>query len=311
MSKNKETSLFDDAKFITSVIIALIIITVLLSQSWAISSNLDTMIMIRSILNHNSFYILLLIYFVGIKLSVGKKYFNYLNLFLMLLYFINTISSLLTVIQAFTLNSLLIFLINIVIIIYLVHTMFRGTRVWKDYKLSNSPFNEITNEWYYDYLFIVPTILFIVNLIASTSINGCILALLDYLYILLFSRYIYLYREFLDKKEINSDNKGNFDEIKKNIEDTTNDIKDKVDDFIEDNKIDEKVETAKDKVVDTANDIKDKVDDFIEDNKIDEKVEAAKDKVVDATNSIKDKVKETTKKEVKPKKKSSKKKGSE
>ena len=319
MKNKKETSIFDDAKAITTIIIVLILFIMLLSQSWAINSNLSTNLIFRSILNHNSIYFLLLIYFVCIKFRFGKKYFNYFNLFLILLYLINSISSLLTVIQAFTLNSLLIFLINIVIFIYLFHTMLRGTRVWKDYKLNNSPFNEITNEWYYDFLFIVPTILLIVNLIAATSFNGCLLAILDFIYILLFARYIYLYRVFLDKKAINSDNKGNFDEIKKTIEETTDDIKDKVvdtagdvkekiDDFIEENKIDEKVDMVKDKIVDTTEDIKDKVNDFVEDNKIDEKVDLVKDKVVDTANDIKEKIddsKKTTKKKKKKKKKGS------
>ena len=156
--------------------------------------------------------------------------------------------------------------------------MLRGTRVWKDYKLKNSPFNEISNEWYYDFLLIVPTILLIVNLMSSTSLNGVAISLMDYFYILLFARYIYLYREFLDSKAINSKNPGNFDDIKDKVMDTADDIKDmvvdtakdvkdKVDDFVEDNKIDEKVDSVKDKVVDTAKDIKDKVDDFVEDNK--------------------------------------------
>ena len=327
--KNKEKErIFDNAGDITSIIVGLIIVIILLSQSWAISNNVSAIIMFRSILNHNSIYFLLLIYFIGIKTSFGKKYFNHLNLFLMLLYLISSISSFLTVIQAFSLNSLLAFLINIVIFIYLFHTMLRGTRVWKDYKLKNSPFNEITNEWYYDFLLIVPTILLIVNLMASTSLNGVVISLMDYFYVLLFARYIYLYREFLDMKSINSKNPGNFDDLKKtigettddikdkvvdtiddvkdDISDTINDVKDRVDDFIEDNKVDEKVGAVKDKVVDTAKDVKDKVDDFVEENKIDEKLDKVKDKVVDTATDVKDKVTDLV--DDKPKKKKKKKK---
>ena len=317
MSKKEKVSIFNSARDITSIIIGLILIVILLSQSWAISNNMSAGIMFRSILNHNSIYFLLLIYFIGIKTNVGKKYFNHLNIFLMILYLISGISSFLTVIQAFSLNSLLSFLISIMLFIYLFHTMLRGTRVWKDYKLTNSPFNEITNEWYYDFLLIVPTILLIVNLMSVTSFNGIVISLLDYFYIIFFARYIYLYREFLDMKAINSNNKGNFDDIKKTISDTTDDIKDrvvdtasdikdKVDDFIEDNKIDEKIDIAKDKIVDTAKDVKDKVDDFVEDNKIDEKIDKAKDKIVDTTKDIKDKVEDIV--EEKPKKKKKKKK---
>ena len=94
---------------------------------------------------------------------------------------------------------------------------------------------------------------------SSTSLNGVAISLMDYFYILLFARYIYLYREFLDSKAINSKNPGNFDDIKDKVMDTADDIKDKVVDTADD---------IKDMVVDTAKDVKDKVDDFIEDNKI-------------------------------------------
>ena len=319
MKKKEKESIFNNASDITSIILGLIILIILLSQSWAISSNVSAVIMFRSILNHNSIYFLLLIYFIGIKTNIGKKYFNHLNLFLMLLYLINSISSLLTTIQAFSLNTLLAFLINIVVFIYLFHTMLRGTRVWKDYKLKNSPFNEISNEWYYDFLLIVPTILLIVNLMSSTSLNGVAISLMDYFYILLFARYIYLYREFLDSKAINIKNPGNFDDIKDKVMDTADDIKDmvvdtakdvkdKVDDFVEDNKIDEKVDSVKDKVVDTTKDIKDKVDDFVEDNRINEKVDNVKEKIVDKTNELVD---DKPKKKKKKKKKKTNEKGSE
>ena len=319
MKKKEKESIFNNASDITSIILGLIILIILLSQSWAISSNVSAVIMFRSILNHNSIYFLLLIYFIGIKTNIGKKYFNHLNLFLMLLDLINSISSLLTTIQAFSLNTLLAFLINIVVFIYLFHTMLRGTRVWKDYKLKNSPFNEISNEWYYDFLLIVPTILLIVNLMSSTSLNGVAISLMDYFYILLFARYIYLYREFLDSKAINIKNPGNFDDIKDKVMDTADDIKDmvvdtakdvkdKVDDFVEDNKIDEKVDSVKDKVVDTTKDIKDKVDDFVEDNRINEKVDNVKEKIVDKTNELVD---DKPKKKKKKKKKKTNEKGSE
>ena len=311
----KKEGLFDNANKLVNLIIVLILIIILLSQTWAINGNLSTNMVIRSILNHNSFYFLLLIYFLGVKLYIGKMYFNYLNLFLMVLYLINTVTSIFTLVQTFTLNSLLLVLINIVIFIYLFHTMLRGTRVWKDYKLKNSPFNEISNDWYYNFLFIVPTILFIVNLISAVSLSGCALYLLDYIYILLFARYIYLYREFLDSKSINSKNKGNFDDIKVMISDKADEFKDKVDGFVEENKIDEKIDKVKDKVIDTTNDIKDKVDDFIEDNKIDEKLDKAKDKVVDTTMDIRDVVEDLIddegKEKKKKKKKTTKKKGSE
>ena len=72
----EKDSVFNNARSITGIIICLILFIILLSQSWAISNNLSPIIIFRSILNHNSLYFLLLIYFIGIKLEIGKKYFG-------------------------------------------------------------------------------------------------------------------------------------------------------------------------------------------------------------------------------------------
>ena len=74
MKDKEKESIFDNAGDITSIIVGLILVIILLSQSWAISNNVSAIIMFRSILNHNSIYFLLLIYFIGIKTSFGKKY---------------------------------------------------------------------------------------------------------------------------------------------------------------------------------------------------------------------------------------------
>lgn len=53
--------------------------------------------------------------------------------------------------------------------------------------------------------------------------SGVILSIFDCLYIVLFGRYIFLYRDYLDFKKKDLDNDGNFDEIKDFVKDTVED----------------------------------------------------------------------------------------
>ena len=51
MKKKEKESIFNNASDITSIILGLIILIVLLSQSWAISSNVSAVIMFRSVIH--------------------------------------------------------------------------------------------------------------------------------------------------------------------------------------------------------------------------------------------------------------------
>ena len=299
-SNKKELKWYESGNIITSLIVGVIALIIICSQSFAVSSD-STLVLFGSIINHNSVYLLVVIYFIFLKLRIGKRYFNYLNVFLMFIYLLVTVTSLLTLVQSFSLNTTLTFILNFVFLIYLFHTMFRDTRIWKDFNLGESPFNELSNEWYFYTLIVISLILLAVNLISTVVIGGVVISILDTIYIVLFGRYIFLYREYLDYKKKDVNNKGNFDEIRENIKKTvddvtdkvaegTNELKDKVSNFIEENEIEEKISDIKDKVVEGTNELKDKVNDFIEENEIDEKVSDIKDKVVEGTNELKDKV---------------------
>ena len=89
--------------------------------------------------------------------------------------------------------------------------------------MSESPFNELTNDWYFYTLIVLSSSLLIVKLISTLMFSGVILSLFDCLYVVIFGRYIYLYRDYLDDKKKDSDNDGNFDEIKDLVKDTIDD----------------------------------------------------------------------------------------
>ena len=213
---------YDSPNFISNLMIVLIFSIIICSQSFAIGDN-NSLQLFGSIINYNTVYILVLIYFLSLKTSMGKKYFNYLNLFVIFIYLVNTITSFLTVIQDFSLSTVLSFSIVFVLFIYIIHTFLRDTRLWKDFNMKVSPFNELTNDWYFYTLIVLSTGLLIVKLISTLLFSGVILSIFDCLYIIILGRYIYLYRDYLDDKNKDSNNSGNFDEIKDLVKDTIDD----------------------------------------------------------------------------------------
>lgn len=198
--KQKETSWYDNPGLVTTLIISLISLIIILSQSFAINNNLSAISIFRNILNHNIIYLISLVYFVSLKTRTGKKYFDFSNLFMVILHFITFLTSILTVLQSFSLVTLLGLVLHALLFVYMFHTFLRGTRLWKEFSLEKSPFNELNNEWYFSAIVIIVVILLAVNLISTTTFDGTVLALLDSIYVVLFSRYIYLYRAYLDSK---------------------------------------------------------------------------------------------------------------
>ncbi len=213
---------YDNPRFISNLMILLIFSIVICSQSFVIGDN-NSLKLFGSVINHNTVYILVLIYFLSLKTGFGKKYFNYSNLLLIFIYFVCSVTSLLTVIQDFSLTTVLSFCIIFVLFIYMIHTFLRDTMLWKELHMSESPFNELSNDWYFYVLIVLSSFLLVVKLISTLMFSGVILSIFDCLYVVLFGRYIYLYRDYLDFKKKDLNNDGNFDEIKDFVKDTIED----------------------------------------------------------------------------------------
>lgn len=238
---------FDSANTITSLIIGIIVLIIIFSQSFVLGRN-GSIELFTSIINHNSIYLFILFYFILIKFYIGKRYFNYLSALLIFIYFITTITSFLTLIQAFSLNSTLDFILNILLLIYLVHTLMRDTRIWREFYLSKSPFNELPNDFMFFSIIVVSIILLAVNLISTIVISGVIISILDAIYIILLARYIYLYRVFLDKKKGDTmsldDLKKTINEIDKSVSKTVDEIGKNINDYVVEKGIDKKIDKA-------------------------------------------------------------------
>lgn len=254
---------YNNADWIVNLILVVIVSIILCSQSYAVGRELS-FTLFSSVINHNSIYFFILIYFVLLKFSFGKKYFNYLNIVLMFLYGITTITSFFTVIQAFSLNAVLSFILNFFFLIYLFHTFLRGTRVWKEFKLEHSPFNEITNEMSFYSILVVSVFVLAVDLISTAVFSGVILSALDAFFAILFARYIYLYHYYLDARHIDSVNDGNFDGVKKEVSQFVDNVEDTVQETLEKMDLESKVEDVKDVIKETSEKVFDQIDSISE-----------------------------------------------
>lgn len=207
MKNNKEKDWFDSPRMVTYVIIGLLIVLIILSQSFAINSQLGTSDIIRTILNHNSIYVLTLIYFVMLHFKVGKKYFDHLNVIMLVFFGLITLASMFTVFQSFGLASLLQLGINILFTIYFLYAFISNTVIGKELHLSTSVIVELKNEQYFYLITTLLVVHLVVALINSTSFESIVISLLEVLFYFLFARYISLYKEYDDMKVSSSKKK--------------------------------------------------------------------------------------------------------
>lgn len=232
--KSVEKEWYNNPSIISTLIVGLIALIIILSQSFAVNGEVSGFTLFSNVLNHNISYMFILVYFIVLRFKVGKTYFNYINLVVMALCFIQAVASLMTVIQSFSLSSLLVCIVQLLVFIYLFHTFLRKTVIWKEFKLEKSVFNDFTNSWYFYSIVIVEVVLVTVDFITISNFDGIVLSLLDCLYTILFARYIYLYGEFINNK----------DGIINSFKDTVDMGVKKVQEFCEDNKISDKIDTV-------------------------------------------------------------------
>lgn len=201
----QEKDFFDSPNMITFIITGLLVVLIILSQSFAIQSHLGASDIFRSIINHNSIYLVSLFYFILIKVKFGKRYFDYLNVVMFVFYLLTTFASLFTIFQSFGFDSILNLSFNVLVTLYFGYSFFTNTVVGRDLKLSNSPLAEIKNDQYYYLLMGIIGVSLIVSLISASSFENVVVYLLEAIYKLLFVRYIYLYKEYIDYKELDSE----------------------------------------------------------------------------------------------------------
>lgn len=261
MKDKKEIKWYDSANIVTTLIIIVICLILVSTQSFALGKY-NSLELFTSIINHNSIYLFILIYFVLLKFYIGKRYFNYLSVLIVFIYFMTTCTSFLTLVQSFSLNTTLEFLLNFSLLIYLLHTLLRDTRIWREFYIGKSPFNEISNDIMFYTIIVLDLFLLAVNLINTVIMSGVIISILDAVFVLLLGRYIYLYRRFLENKNLGGDTEVNLEEVKKALNEVDKKVSEKVDEAFQ------------------------KADDFVKEKEIDKKIDKAKEEVVGATKEI-------------------------
>ena len=202
MNKSSEKDFFDSPSMITYILIGLLVVLIILSQSFAIQSHMEAGDIFRSIINHNSIYLVSLIYFILIRVKFGKKYFDYLNVIMFIFYLLTTFASLFTIFQSFGFDSILNLAFNVLITLYFGYSFFTSTVIGKDLRLSDSPLSEINNGQYYYLLIGIIAISLIVSLVSVNSFEDVVVHLLEAIYKFMFVRYVYLYKEYIERKEL-------------------------------------------------------------------------------------------------------------
>jgi archaellum biogenesis protein FlaJ (TadC family) len=97
--------------------------------------------------------------------------------------------------------------LNVIILCYLVYTFLPETRLWKDFKLNKLPLTEIKNDWFFYVVCVMSVALLLVSLIDVANFSGVMITIFDTFYTILFGRYIFLYKEYVDggeKKKVKS-----------------------------------------------------------------------------------------------------------
>ena len=198
MNKSNERDFFDSPNMITYILIGLLVVLIILSQSFAIQSHMEAGDIFRSI----------------IKVKFGKKYFDYLNVTMFVFYLLTTFASLFTIFQSFGFYSILNLAFNVLITLYFGYSFFTSTVIGKDLGLSDSPLSEINNGQYYYILIGIIAISLIVSLVSVNSFEDVVVYLLEAMYQFMFVRYVYLYKEYIERKELEASKEKKQDEEK-------------------------------------------------------------------------------------------------
>ena len=207
MNKENKKVWYNNPDILTTIILITAIVIIVISQAIAVNSNLSASAMIRNLFNHNLTYIAGIIYFTLLKTSVGRKNFSLINVIYILLYIMVTIASIFTIFQSFGLSAIIGLVLNVIVLCYMIYTFLPETRLWKDFKLNKLPLTEVKNDWFFYVVCVISVALLLVNLIDVVNFSGVMITIFDTLYIILFRRYVYLYKEYIDTTQVKKEKK--------------------------------------------------------------------------------------------------------
>lgn len=208
MNKENKKVWYNNPDILTTIILITAVVIIVISQAIAVNSNLSASAMIRNLFNHNLTYIAGIIYFTLLKTSVGRKNFSLINVIYILLYIMVTIASIFTIFQSFGLSAIIGLVLNVIVLCYMIYTFLPETRLWKDLKLNKLPLTEIRNDWFFYIVCVMSGALLLVNLIDVANFSGVVITIFDMAYMILFGRYIFLYKGYVDENKLKKEKKN-------------------------------------------------------------------------------------------------------
>lgn len=208
MNKENKKVWYNNPDILTTIILITAVVIIVISQAIAVNSNLSASAMIRNLFNHNLTYIAGIIYFTLLKTSVGRKNFSLINVIYILLYIMVTIASIFTIFQSFGLSAIIGLVLNVIVLCYMIYTFLPETRLWKDLKLNKLPLTEIRNDWFFYIVCVMSGALLLVNLIDVANFSGVVITIFDMAYMILFGRYIFLYKGYIDENKLKKEKKN-------------------------------------------------------------------------------------------------------
>lgn len=196
----KEKEWYDDENLITSMLIGLLILIIIVSQSFAIRNQLGLGFMVRSLLNYNSIYLIFLTYFILIKTKFGKRNFNVCNICLIVIQMLVVLASLFNIFQVFHVTTITNFILNGMVFIYMIYSLLKDTALWERFHLSKLSFERIENQYYFYIISAVAGLSLIIGIFSSFSFDTVVLSLLKTMMMIGIARYLYLWLNYQEKR---------------------------------------------------------------------------------------------------------------
>lgn len=201
MTNKQEREWYYDANTITSLMIGIIVLLLISSQAFAIRNQMGIEYMLRSLFNYNSFYLIFLAYFVLLKTKIGKRYFNIMNLVLLSLEILVLFGSAIDVIQFFSLSTIFALILNLILFIYMAYVYLKDTRIWNMFHLDALQIQIVKNSQFFITITSVSLIILLIELITSIEFDHVVLKMLECLFIVGYTRFLYLYQDYKEKKQ--------------------------------------------------------------------------------------------------------------
>lgn len=197
----KEREWYDDENLITSMLIGLLILIIIVSQSFAIRNQLGLGFMVRSLLNYNSIYLIFLAYFITVKTKFGKRNFNVFSICLIVIQLLVVLASLFNIFQAFDFTTVTNLVLNLVLFGYMTYSLLRDTSLWERFNLMKIPFDKLKNIQYFYVISILAGLSLIFGIIASFSFDTVVMSLLEAMLMIGIARYLYLWLSYQDQRK--------------------------------------------------------------------------------------------------------------